>query len=98
MRTLLIIVMAAFGARCAAAADNTTVSVSDGFPDQGAYAKASASSTTPLSAFDSFVCAKGTSSATLVSFHSFVSMKAAAAGLLEKFNSFKAAGLLIIIR
>ena len=97
MRTLLIIVMAAFGALCAAAAD-TTVSVSDGFPDQGAYAKASASSTTPLSAFDSFVCAKGTSSATLVSFHSFVSMKAAAAGLLEKFNSWPAAGLLIIIR
>ena len=97
MRTLLIIVMAAFGALCATAAD-TSVSVSDGFPDQGAYAKASASATTTLSAFDSFVCAKGTSSATLVSFHSFVSMKAAAAGLLEKFNSCKAAGLLIIIR
>ena len=97
MRTLLIIVMAAFGALCAAAAD-TKVSVSDGFLDQGAYAKASASATTTLSAFDSFVCAKGTSSATLASFHSFVSMKAAAAGLLEKFNSFKAAGLLIIIR
>lgn len=97
MRTLLIIVMAAFGALCAAAAD-TTVSVSDGFPDQGAYAKASASATIPLSAFDSFVCAKGTSSATLASFHSFVSMKSAAAGLLEKFNSCAAAGLLIIIR
>ena len=97
MRTLLIIVMAAFGALCATAAD-TSVSVSDGFPDQSAYAKASARATTPLSAFDSFVCAKGTSSATLVSFHSFVSMKAVVAGLLEKFNSCKAAGLLIIIR
>ena len=97
MGKLPIIAMAAFGALCATAA-NTSVSVSDGFPDQGAYAKASASATTTLSAFDSFVCAKGTSSATLASFHSFVSMKAAAAGLLEKFNSFKAAGLLIIVR
>ena len=92
----LIIAMAAFGALCAAVAD-TTVSVSDGFPDQRAYAKASACATTPLSAFDSFVCAKGASSTTLASFHSFVSMKSAAAGLLEKFNSFKPVGLYIII-
>jgi hypothetical protein len=96
MRTLLTIVMAAFGALCAAAAD-TTVSVSDGFPDQSAYAMTSASSTTPLSAFDSFVHAKGASSTTLASFHSFVSMKSAAAGLLEKFNSSKPVGLCIII-
>ena len=93
--------LAPSGATCAAVLSLAAVAaadaVSDGFPNQSAYAKASADSTA-LTAFDSFAFADASAATPLQGFHSFVSQTETASPALTRFNSEKPVGFVIVIR
>ncbi len=94
--------LAPHGATCAAvlslAAVAAAAAVSDGFPDQSGLGAATATSASPLTAFDSFAFADASAATPLTGFHSFVSQTATASPALTRFNSHKPAGFVFVIR
>lgn len=95
--------LAPHGATCAAvlslvAVATTDAAVEDGFPDQSRLGAATATSASPLVAFDSFAFVDASAATPLTGFHSFVSQTETASSALTRFNSEKPVGFTIIIR
>lgn len=94
--------LAPSGATCAAvlslSAAAAVAAVDDGFPDQSGFAADTATSASPLTAFDSFAFADASAATPLTGFHSFVSQTETASPALTRFNSEEPAGFVIVIR
>ena len=93
--------LAQHGATCAAVlslAAAAAAAVSDGFPNQNVFAADTATSASPLTAFDSFAFADASAATPLTGFHSFVSTTVASSAALTRFNSKAPAGFVLVVR